>query len=166
MRNITKNKYTQANSEVRTSAHNKGTTLFEVLLYIGLFCIISTATVYLYISILKASDTLTQHIQKNEISIFVRQLAMNQLDASSVLSTSPFVDTQKLKSAMERILKYYPNLKLVDIQAEYIYIESNPQIIDVRIGTNLKSTVKLTYQLQSQSRSRKVFSNYAIISSI
>jgi hypothetical protein len=139
------------------NTRSKGTTLFEVLLYIGLFTIISTATVYLYISIVKASNTLTLNLQKIEVSIFVRELVLSQIDMSS------YIDTQKLKYSIERILKYYPSLKLVDIQVEYVHTERNPQIIDSRIGTNLRSIVKLTYQLQLQSK--KVYRNTIYIPS-
>lgn len=151
-----------------SKVQSRGVTLFEVLLYIGLFTIISTSVVYLYISILKTADTLTLNLQKIEISIFMRQLAVSQIDTAPLISTSSSFDTQKIKSSIERILKYYPNLKLIDIQAEYVFLESAPQIIDARIGTNVYLTVKLTYQLQlqSQSQSKKIFSNTIFISPI
>lgn len=153
------------------NTRSKGTTLFEVLLYIGLFSIISTAVVYFYISVLKASDTLTLNLQKIELSIFIRQLAVSQIDANASAGRnsygSSYINTQEFKNAMERILKYYPNLKLIDIQVEYMFLESAPQIIDARIGTNIYPTVKLMYQLQlqSQSQSKKIFSNTIYISS-
>lgn len=151
------------------NTRSKGTTLFEVLLYIGLFSIISTAVVYLHISVLKASDTLTLNLQKIELSIFIRQLAVSQIDANTSVGTnsygSSYINTQEFKNAMERILKYYPNLKLIDIQFEYMFLESAPQIIDARIGTNTYPTVKLMYQLQLQSQSKKIFSNTIYISS-
>jgi hypothetical protein len=128
--------------------------------------------VYLYISILKTADTLTLNLQKIEISIFMRQLAVSQIDTNIFADANSFrssyINTQELKNAMERILKYYPNLKLIDIQAEYMFIESAPQIIDARIGTNVYPTVKLKYQLQLQSlsQSKKIFSNTIYISSL
>ena len=91
------------------NTRSKGTTLFEVLLYIGLFSIISTAVVYFYISVLKASDTLTLNLQKIELSIFIRQLAVSQIDANASAGRnsygSSYINTQEFKNAMERILK-------------------------------------------------------------
>lgn len=122
----------------------KGTTLFEVLLYIALFTILSSATIYLYISILKTTDALGLTLQKIEIQIYTRQLAEYQLD------TLRTIDIQKLKSGMERIIKWYPNFSLMDVGVEYIAEGAN-------------SIMRLTYQLEQNSK-KKTFSYTLYIS--
>jgi len=116
----------------------KGTTLFEVLLYIALFTILSSATIYLYISILKTTDALGLTLQKIEIQIYTRQLAEYQLD------TSRTIDIQTLKIGMERIIKWYPNFSLVDVGVEYT-------------AEGAHSIVRLAYQLEQNSK-KKTFS--------
>lgn len=100
-------------SRIDQSTKCRGITLLEVLLYIALFTIISGSTIYLYISLLNATDSFSFTIQKNEIQIYVRELVEYQLDTNQV------VDAEVLKNSLERILKGYPIFGLVDIRVDY-----------------------------------------------
>lgn len=121
--------------------YNTGATLLEVLLYIGLFSVISTSTTYLYISIASTTDTFSSMIRRIEVAIYIRHMAEYQLDTGANAN----IDVQILKSNMQRILRYYPDLQLVELQA----------------GTGLP--MKVDYKLKN-SVSGKIYANSIYVS--
>lgn len=121
--------------------YNTGTTLLEVLLYIGLFSVISTSTTYLYISIASTTDTFSSMMRRIEVAIYIRHMAEYQLDTGANAN----IDVQILKSNMQRILRYYPDLLLVELQA----------------GTGLP--MKVDYKLKN-SVSGKIYANSIYVS--
>lgn len=121
--------------------YNTGTTLLEVLLYIGLFSVISTSTTYLYISIASTTDTFSSMMRRIEVAIYIRHMAEYQLDTGANAN----IDVQILKSNMQRILRYYPDLQLVELQA----------------GTGLP--MKVDYKLKN-SVSGKIYANSIYVS--
>lgn len=147
---------------------NRGTTVFEILLYIGLFTILSTSTIYLYISIIKTTEQFGLLLQKKEIQIYARQLVEYQLDTKRVL------DQTALQNGMQRILKWYPDFELIDLSIEYeVDIDSKfnnatnmQQIIDTRlvkngsmeISSENNSFLKIVYQLK-QKKNKKTYTD-------
>ncbi len=121
--------------------YNTGATLLEVLLYIGLFSVISTSTTYLYISIASTTDTFSSMMRRIEVAIYIRRMAEYQLDTGANAN----IDVQILKSNMQRILRYYPDLQLVELQA----------------GTGLP--MKVDYKLKN-SVSGKIYDNSIYVS--
>lgn len=121
--------------------YNTGTTLLEVLLYIGLFSVISTSTIYLYISIASTTDTFSSMMRRIEVAIYIRHMVEYQLDTGANAN----IDVQILKSNMQRILRYYPDLQLVELQA----------------GTGLP--LKVDYKLKN-SVSGKIYINSIYVS--
>jgi competence protein ComGC len=99
---------------------DKGITLFEVLLYIGLFSILCVSMIYLYISIVKTADSVKLSLQRVEISLFVREIVRYKLDNQDVTSNTPI--SPITPEDFDRIMKFYPNLELLLIKVENINI--------------------------------------------
>lgn len=132
--------------------YTKGTTLFEVLLYIALFTVVSTSCVWLHISFIKTADIQGLASQKAEIGIFMHLLVEHQLDAGEAL------DLDALRIGIEKILRFYPNFSLGPIEARYIDSESGAQIVHAAYLANKNRTLGVTYQLTSKNPHR-IFSN-------
>ncbi len=127
--------------------NNRGVSLFEVLLYIALFSVVSISLIYLYISIVKSTDSLSLNLQRTELSIFMHQLAQYRIDTigntgiANVSALETALETT-LKSDIERILRFYPNLKMGegDINVEYISSDTS---------NTINTIARVTYQLQA-----------------
>ncbi len=133
-----------------------GTTLFEVLLYIALFSIVSAMIISFYISFAKSIDALKLNLQKTEISLFIYTLAQHKLD------TFNSIDSNKLTIDINRILKYYPNFKILSMEIEYISQRQDNLII---IPQNIHNLIaKVTFEIKIQNS--KNFTHSLYISSI
>ncbi len=128
--------------------NNRGVSLFEVLLYIALFSVVSISLIYLYISIVKSTDSLSLNLQKTELSIFMRQLAQYRIDTigntriANVSALETALETT-LKLDIERILRFYPNLKMGEggINVEYISSDTSNMINTIARVTYLLQTL-------------------------
>lgn len=121
--------------------YNTGATLLEVLLYIGLFSVISTSATYLYISITSITDSFSSMMRRTEVAIYIRHMAEYQLDTR--VNTN--IDVQILQSNMQRILQFYPDLLLIESQ----------------VGTGLP--MKVDYKLKN-SISGRIYTNSIYVS--
>lgn len=115
--------------------YNKGVTLFEVLLYIGLFSLVAISLIYLYISIVKTTDSIKLSMQRVEISLFIREIVRHKIDSQmngavntnatstgiTVVSTPATSTAVVLFTELDRIMKFYPNFKLQEIEVENLF---------------------------------------------
>lgn len=154
--------------------YKKGITLLEVLLYIGLFTILSISIIFLYISISKSASLIKDNIQKSEIAFFVYELARYKLDtygyvippdlnatsSSQNLSSQNIIKTEDFS----RILKYYPNIKMTEITMDLI---NALETTGKNNYTNI--TYKISYKLaykKVNNLSEKIFLNTLYIDSL
>ena len=113
--------------------YNRGTTLLEVLLYIGLFAVVSTSATYLYISIASTTDSFNTIMRRIEVAIYIRHMAEYQLDTG----VNSNIDVQILKSNMQRILRYYPDLLLIELQVG----TGVPMKVDYKLKNNVSGKI-------------------------
>lgn len=112
---------------------NGGVTLLEVLLYIGIFSIFCISIIFLYTSILRSAHSVKINIERAEVAFFIYEIAKYKIDTGARLAVEDF----------NRILKYYPNLNMLEISMEYI-TSSDQDFSNI----STPHTVKVMYKLE------------------
>jgi hypothetical protein len=164
-----KHRIYQKYSSISNGNCKRGVTLLEVLLYVGLFTILSISITFLYISISKSAGSIRSGIQRTEIAFFVYEIVRHRLDTFGYLSSSDSSATSNNRIYVKpedfsRILKYYPNIKMTEIVVTPI------NVLEIASKNNYTSiTYKISYKLVHKNinnLSEKIFSNTLYIDSL
>ena len=95
---------------------NKGTTLFEVLLYVALFSIISIGAMSVSLSISKTVSQIETTTKRNEIRLMFYEILRNEVD---IFDSAPYESSStsnNIRESFGRVLRVYPQFTLQHTQ--------------------------------------------------
>ncbi|MCF7864900.1 MAG: hypothetical protein K9M11_00135 [Candidatus Pacebacteria bacterium] len=123
-----------------SSLNKQGITLLEVLLYIAIFTVLCVSVVYLYISISKAANDVKTSIKRAEIAFFVYEISRHKIDTQG-----PFTPDLLTVEDFSRVLKYYPNINMKEIQVELVDVNNSNSGNNNLAAVNQRA--KITYKI-------------------
>lgn len=137
------------------ACQNQGITLLEVLLYIGLFSVVCISMIYLCVGISKTATSIKVNTQRAELSLFIYEIVRYRLDHAGqnlTQSITPIIAVEDFS----RILTYYPNLKMIEINIENLRMSAPTTRPEAYSG------FKITYKLSQKGvnmSAEKIFSH-------